>query len=303
MMLGDSCTMSITTIEKSMELPDLGQDLTRAIHEVVHLGTFVEIVLAGMTQAGSAVDWLLISREAANVLHRPDPFASEEEFERHRDDAKTLEDFAKDQANRGFPLLFSIVSIRLWSILEVMVDDFVRRLVLSPESLPPDSILHKIKGPLLPYVNASPEAKSEIMTAALKQELGAALKPGAARMEELLRVFGLAGSINEIVRRLLLESWAVRNVLVHRNGIVDKRFLEVCPWLRYSEGGSITLTRNQFRMYSLSAEWYIAEMCLRISRKFSVWTDQQERTIRLQENQLVVINNFLRNRPDAEPTT
>jgi hypothetical protein len=160
-----------------------------------------------------------------------------------------------------------------------------------------------MEGPLLPFINASPEDRAELMFIALKQKLSVALKPGVARMEELLEPVGLHGQINDAVRRLLLELGAVRNVLVHRNGITDKRFIVACPWLQCREGRPLSLSHNHFEMYWFAVGWYMLEISRRVVRKFNLLTEVEEKElIETEQSFLSAIDRFLKDRPAGELT-
>jgi hypothetical protein len=267
------------------------------------LRRFVSAAGSGILSATYAVEWVSVNRKAAKVMKKPDPYRSEEDFNKHQEDAKPLEDFAKEEASRGFPYLHSIAIVRVWSILEVTVDDLVRRLFRTPNVLPAGGVIAKMEGPLLPFINASPEDRAELMFIALKQKLSVALKPGVARMEELLEPVGLHGQINDAVRRLLLELGAVRNVLVHRNGITDKRFIVACPWLQCREGRPLSLSHNHFEMYWFAVGWYMLEISRRVVRKFNLLTEVEEKElIETEQSFLSAIDRFLKDRPAGELT-
>jgi hypothetical protein len=53
----------------------------------------------------------------------------------------------------------------------------------------------------------------------------------------------MAGSVDDVTRRLLLELQQKRHVFVHRRGIADKRFVEACPFLDCSIGQPIAVDR------------------------------------------------------------
>ena len=284
-----------------MRSNDLTEDLKRAIEDSMRLGRFVTAARSGIVSATKAVEWVSLQRRVAKALNDPDPYCSEEDFNRHQEAARPLENFAKEEASRGFSYLHSIAIVRIWSILEVTVDDLVRRLFRTPDALPAGGVISKMEGPLLPFINASAEDRAELMFVALKQKLTGALKPGVARMEELLEPFGLHGPINDAVRRLLLELGAVRNVLVHRNGITDRRFIVACPWLQCREGRPLSLSDNHFEMYSFAADWYTLEIHQRVIRKFSLLNEDEDLN-ELQQVVMSAIDRFLKARPAGDLT-
>src|SRR5205807_809084 len=120
------------------------------------------------------------------------------------------------------------------------------------------------EGPLLPFIDASIEERAELMAGALRQKLSIAFKPGIARFEEILQPFGLAAAVPAVIKQILLELASVRNVLVHKNGIADTRFLDACPWLKLVRGTRVVLTPKRFQMYDVAAHWYMLALASRI---------------------------------------
>jgi hypothetical protein len=278
----------------SLDKNELTESLDRAIGEQLELNTFVEVALTGMHDAAQGTRLIELTQKTLEAIKRPSLFTSDEELREHVDKAKKLENFARSQATSGFPYLFSLAIIRCWSIIEVAVDDLVLALLARPDHIPPDGILSEIKGPLLPFLNASLDERAELMAIALKQKLATALKPGAARFEELLGPFGLAGTIDDSVKRLLFELSAVRNVLVHKNGVADKRFVEACPWINCKQGVKISPSYSHFHMYLFASGWYVNEVSLRTRRKFQLEEDQN--VIALQPTLLDTCQTLLSNR-------
>lgn len=269
--------------------------LGRAVREHTALNTFVDVSLSGMYLATDAAASVDLRRQIARVLQEPDPFPTEDEFNKRKQEAKTLEDFAREQAAKGFPYLFALATVRLWSILEVMVEDLVIVTLERSDRLPTDGLLSRLEGPLLPFLSASDQERAECMTLALEEKVRAVFKPGVARFEALLEPLGLHGQVEEAVRRVLLELSSVRNLLVHKNGIVDRRFAEACPWLNWKPGREVTLTRNYFRMYGLAVDWYILELDTRLRRKSG--SEPDERALQIQAALLTRLTEFLETRP------
>lgn len=268
-------------LDEPAQLDDeLTELLGRARSELVELNTFVKVALAGMQDAAQATELIELTHRTLKLANGPGLFATEEEFRGHVDKAREFEEFARGQAASGFPYLFSLAIIRCWSILEVAVDDLVLAVLARPDCTAPEGVLSEIKGPLLPFLNASLEERAELMAVALKQKLATSLKPGAARFEELLKLFGLAGAIDDSVRLILLELSEVRNVLVHKNGVADKRFVAACPWMNWKQGVKINPSYNAFFMYFFASLWYVNEIKLRTRQKFRLEDDKNLATSR-----------------------
>jgi hypothetical protein len=171
-----------------------------------------------------------------------------------------VEQFAKDQTARGNPYLFDLASVRLWGLLEACVDDLVAKALLDPTKCKDHELLNRLKGPLLPFRAASPAEQAEYLADTLRNSVDAPLKLGIGRFEAILEPIGLSGAVHDTVRKLLLELSQVRNLVVHRAGRVDKRFLEVCPWRGKKNGEPITTDSKSFWLYHLASYWYLANL-------------------------------------------
>ena len=127
-------------------LDHLTEDLERGIKDSLTLNNFVDVARSGMVSATNAVDWISVNRKVAEALKEEDPYGNEKVFKTHQERAKKLEDFAREEATRGFPYLYSIAIVRMWGILEAAVDDLVRRRFRTADSLPSSGVLGKIEG-------------------------------------------------------------------------------------------------------------------------------------------------------------
>src|SRR5687768_13032772 len=106
------------------------------------------------------------------------------------------------------------------------------------------------------YEGVAPEDRANYLLDILEREVAAVLKPGVGRFEVLLESFGLSGAVPESVRRCLFELSQVRNVLVHRRGIADRRLIEQCPWLQLKIGDRAVVKNEQMHRYTTAAMAY-----------------------------------------------
>ena len=94
----------------------------------------------------------------------------------------------------------------------------------------------------------------------LERERSATLQPGIGRFDCLLKPFGISPKSSDDIRRNLNEMAAIRNVIVHRASMADKRLLELCPWLEKEEGQTINVDRASLDRYVGSASDYAANI-------------------------------------------
>lgn len=238
-----------------------------AVPEIKRLGVFVEACLSGLEASAQAVSYVDLQRRVAATLRKPDPFPTPESYETAKQHAERLQQLASEEEQKGFPYLFGLATVRLWSILEAMVDEIAVEYLKDPGSCEDVDLIRSLKGPLVDFVNAAPDEQAEFLANELKLAVKAALKPGVGRFEAILEPLGIGGGVDENVRRAFIELSQLRNAIVHCGGVADKRFVEACRWLGYAVGQRLRPTRLDFRIYELAVMWYIAEISARIARR------------------------------------
>jgi hypothetical protein len=208
---------------------------------------------------------------------------TEEELAKIKERVAEVEVFAKQQKRNGFSYLFSLAVVRLWSILEAMVDDLVVDFLRRPDECKDKDLIYSLKGPLLEFATAPPERQADFLTERLKDVVKAGLQAGVGRFEAMLDPIGLGGGIDPDVRRVLFELSQVRNAIVHKAGIADQRFIENCPWLNLNLDEPININAEDFHLYYTSTYYYGVEIRLRTEHFFG-YERPQEMTDLLSES-------------------
>lgn len=103
---------------------------------------------------------------------------------------------------------------------------------------------------------------------------------GATRYETRLEAVQLQAPddrpIPADLDQALNELGALRNVLVHRAGRVDKQALEQAPSLRYQEGDLVRVSRDDYRTYTAAVRCYGAEVVFRSMRSWPEVSDGED---------------------------
>lgn len=84
-----------------------------------------------------------------------------------------------------------------------------------------------------------------------------------------MSVFGLSGQVEASVKRNLFELESARNVLLHRRGIIDHRFVQACPWVKAESGAKLVIGREQFERYSGAVFDYSEILLKRVKTHFA----------------------------------
>lgn len=240
----------ITQTEKKEE----GSLFNPYVDAISELDIFVELAWAGFGYAAAAT-------KVTHILR--DRHADEEFYKERLKWAEKLERFANEQKNHNFSFLYALAVVRLWTILEALINDLVITLLSSfPDALQADSI-RKLRGPLVEFIGATPNERAEYLMELLVQELRAKLKPGIGRFETILEAVGMGGPVADAPRRFLYELSQVRNAIVHRNGRADAKLIQNCPWLNLKVRDDIHISPEQFHCYMTAVDWYILELSRR----------------------------------------
>jgi hypothetical protein len=177
------------------------------------------------------------------------------------------ERFVKQQRQAGFTYVFSLGIVRLWSLLEALVDDLVLEQIQRPEVIA-EQVALKLKGPLIEFWKATDAERHQMVLDRLKTERldDGTEKPKNAvdRLEALLKKVSLKGEMDRYVRDALTELCTVRNILVHRNGVADRHLNENCPWLELNPGVTLAPQHQEFFIYGEACRWYMSELQRRL---------------------------------------
>ena len=210
-----------------------------------------EQILQLVRVTGAALQLMKGAARLTEVLRKPPESVKE---------IQELESLAAKEVAADLPLLHSAASVLIWGALEAAFRDFlVRWLVAHPSArLVPE--FNNVRVRITEYESFDGEDKMRYLVGILERELAAALKPGAGRFECLLKPFGIHPQVTEEQRRNLSELAAVRNVIVHRAGVVDARLLQLCPWLQLKGGDHVVVGREAFLRYVDATSSYAASL-------------------------------------------
>src|SRR5262249_41344073 len=103
-----------------------------------------------------------------------------------------------------------------------------------------------------------------------KQKIEPSAKRGVGRFESVLEAVDLGGAVHDDARRLLFEMSEIRHIIVHRNGVVDHKFVNSCRSFGLKEGDRIGVTLPLIEAYAHCLKWYIFD----IDRRFRVFLNE-----------------------------
>lgn len=248
--------MSTSSEETSDPIEECFDGL-RALH------LFVEATLLGVNHAAEATGWLEVERKLSELKGK----ATAESDATHSDAkrrSQELESFARQERSSGHPYLYGIAVVRIWTMLEALADDVTLMRIRKGKYSTESSGIGDLKLSIKDIFGVSPERQAEAMLAEIKQANRARVQQGVGRFEAVLGSVSLSGPVEESVRKALFECCQVRNLVVHRNGIVDSKFAQSCSWFSVAVGAPLWLGKNHFQLYHQAAFCYALSIFIRL---------------------------------------
>ncbi len=182
----------------------------------------------------------------------------------------------EDEVSFNFPRLNSNAIVLLWSSLEHFVYDFVKTwLQNNPQAMQVDAIKN-IKISVGEYNSLDEIERYTYIIELLEKQEKIKNYKGVNRFDELFKVFGLSSPLDERTKKNIFELQQVRNVIVHQNGIVDKKLVSECPWIEFKIGDELILNHDYFIRYYGSVNDYILQIYKRIHNYFGVPIEEKE---------------------------
>jgi hypothetical protein len=199
--------------------------------------------------------------------------------EKHIDDVKKRAAFAQDEIDKGFPVIIGHAVVSFWSAMETFTHDLVISFLLNEDKILQNEMYAKIKIPLFQYEQLDKESRMHYLVQECSRTTNAVLKPGVSRFETLLESIGLSGSVDDSIKRDIYEMQQVRNLIVHKSSVVDKRFVDACPWLKASIGEKYTVSYRDYKRYveSLSRYMYVIIDRLRVYFGHEPYKEDEEK--------------------------
>lgn len=209
------------------------------------------------------------SYELVAALAELERLPGKEVDEKKLEEAKSESEFAQSEVDKGFPLLYGQGAVWTWGQLEAFMEDLVVLILEEDLTLLQNDIIRRIRVPLAQYMTMDERERRHFILDTVQRDMQSKFKQGITQFESILEVIGLAGSVDEGVRRLFYELSNTRNILVHRRGIADRRIVEACPWMGLSVGDHIKITRSKFTVYGSAIAYYVGIVQRRIATKYN----------------------------------
>jgi len=209
---------------------------------------------------------LTLLPETVELLLGGDRSVDPDEAQSRRQAAKHRATVAQREIESGFRTLHSQSLVAVWGQLEAAVRDFLAAWIRhAPTAMEADRV-RGLRVRLGDYLGRSEDERAEYLVDLIDEDLGSSHRYGVTRFESLLDVFQLGGPVPDRIRRDIYELQQVRNVLVHRLGVADRRLVESCPWLKLAVGDSVAIEHPMVYRLTEATHEYVAYIVQRIHR-------------------------------------
>ena len=163
--------------------------------------------------------------------------------EKEIDDVRAEAALAQREVKEGFPLLWGRTVVASWSMLESYIRGMLAGWLRNqPDALQTEGV-QRLRVRIGEYESIPPEERAEFIIELLDRDLVAPLRLGVNRFEPLLKVFSLDGAVEDDVSRKIFQLHQVRNLIAHKDGVCDRRFIERCPELGLAIGDQFHVSR------------------------------------------------------------
>jgi hypothetical protein len=198
-------------------------------------------------------------------------------------ESKKEAELCENERTTGFPLLHAHAFVAAWGAFEAAVEDMlVGILVNEPETVKQEAFA-KIRVPLADFEAKDKEERMRFLVAELGRNLGR--KNGVEAFEGLLQFFNLSGPVNDHDRKLIWQMHHLRNVIVHRASLADRRLVEACPWLHLKINDPVIISHKELGLCTGALCSYALTITHRLGDRYEVNTHELIRQAGITESQ------------------
>lgn len=178
--------------------------------------------------------------------------------------------FAKSEIEKGFPILHVHALVALWGLLEAAIEDALVAFLLNEPDRLRNEPFGKLKITLADFEASEKDDRMRLLLAELERDKSVRRRHGVDRFEVLLEAFGFSAPVHPLVKKELYALHHIRNVIVHRGSLADRRLVQACPWLSLKIGEPIIVTHKAYARYDSALAYYVLKILERFRAHFGL---------------------------------
>jgi hypothetical protein len=215
-----------------------------------------ELAVAGLTKTGvmlaEMAPWLFKAATKGVPKNNPKAMLA---LGRLIKQSREQSPFAAEEMSTGFKTICGHSAIAIWAGIETAIEQM---LVNHIQKLPDIKELMALVAPALKLEKVQTTTEADARRSVRKWEAALDDPDALVRAIKMLGAVGLEIELPEKDHRLLVEISEVRNVLLHRGGVIDRGFIAKCPWLGVKTGDELVIDEARLEEFTDAAQAFAA---------------------------------------------
>jgi hypothetical protein len=206
------------------------------------------------------------------ALKDPEHEVSDDESEKAKralEKAKEHAGFAEKECSSGFPLLHAHTLVGLWGAIEASIEDMLVAILMNEPVVLESEAFSRLKISLGEFQRLEKEDQMRFILSETERQSGSG-KHGVDTFEFVLDRFELSGPVEPEIKKLIWEMHHVRNILVRRGGLADRRLVLACPWMNLKQGDLISVKHETLLDYGGALCRYLLVITHRLGTRYGV---------------------------------
>lgn len=184
--------------------------------------------------------------------------------------AQNYATFAEKEITSGFPLLHAHTLVGAWGALEAAIEDMLVGLLMNEPELLQGGAFARIRISLADFQTLDKEDRMRLVLEEVGRGHGTATKHGVDTFESILDHFSLSGAVGPKIKKNIWEMNHVRNVIVHRASVADRRLVASCPWMKLAIGDKVLIRHEILHRYIHALYEYVRLIVHRLAKRYDV---------------------------------
>lgn len=248
-------------------------------HHLRDMMALTQIAMKGTRQISKQVA-IVKALHQVNLLRQSDASLLTQQ-EREVEEAEEEAAFARKEVDAGYPFAQSQATIAMWARLEAFIEDLLVTCFETDAQFLEVEQVGKVKIAFGQYEQMSSTERMYYVVDSLQRDTQSKFKHGVSQFDVLFDILGIGGPVEEPTKRNLFEMSNIRNVLVHRRALADKRLAMSCPWLGLKIGDQVKITTGKLFSYQLSCMIYVGVATRRVLKHWGADVEPVSNYIRL----------------------
>lgn len=218
----------------------------------------------------AAMTGISVLRAMPNAIRAVMKATGDDEDQAKLATAKESAEFAEKECASGFPLLHAHTVVGCWGALEVSIEDMLVNILMNEPPVLQNASFSRLRVPLSEFEALDKEERMRLLLKEVARSSTGGRRSGIDGFEVLLASIGLSGPVDEENRRVIWEMNHVRNVIVHRASLADRKIVQNCPWLSFNIADKVVVPHQKLMEYGKGLANYVLIILRRACVRYGV---------------------------------